>query len=107
MAYRNKTYVAFDGDRDSRYYYLMKAWHDNDNSSFIFYDAHDLSSSRDSSLEELIKASLRIRMANAKVFALLVGESSQIARKASLLDFRGKAHGLWLPDIRSRLAICV
>ena len=26
MAYRNKTYVAFDGDKDIRYYRLMKAW---------------------------------------------------------------------------------
>jgi hypothetical protein len=77
MAYRNKTYVAFDGDRDIRYYYLMKAWRDSENTSFNFYDAHDLSQSRDTSLEESIKANLRIRMANAKVFVLLIGESTR------------------------------
>lgn len=26
MTYRNKTYVAFDGDKDIRYYRLMQAW---------------------------------------------------------------------------------
>jgi hypothetical protein len=35
MAYRNKTYVAFDGDSDIRYYRLMKAWKQNDNTESI------------------------------------------------------------------------
>ena len=26
MAYRNKTYICFDGDNDMLYYNLMKAW---------------------------------------------------------------------------------
>lgn len=26
MSYRNKTYVAFDGDNDIKYYWLMRAW---------------------------------------------------------------------------------
>lgn len=26
MTYSNKSYVAFDGDKDIHYYYLMKAW---------------------------------------------------------------------------------
>ena len=52
MAYRNKTYVAFDGDNDMRYYQLMKAWKQSDSTSFNFYDAHDINRSRDSSLEE-------------------------------------------------------
>ena len=37
MAYRNKTYVCFDGDTDMRYYNLMKAWKQNDNTDFNFY----------------------------------------------------------------------
>ena len=49
MAYRNKTYVAFDGDKDMRYYNLMKAWKQNDNTNFNFYNAHDLNTARDSS----------------------------------------------------------
>ena len=48
MPYRNKVYVAFDGDRDIHYYRLMKAWKQNDYTDFNFYDAHDLKQSRDS-----------------------------------------------------------
>lgn len=77
MAYRNKTYVAFDGDKEMRYYNLMKAWKQNDNTDFDFYDAHDLNTARDSSQEESIKSQLRIRMANSKVFVLLIGESTK------------------------------
>ncbi len=81
MAYRNKTYVAFDGDKDIRYYYLMKAWRDRDNDSFNFHDAHDLNTSRDTSQEDSIKANLRKRFANSKAFVLLVGESTRYLTK--------------------------
>jgi hypothetical protein len=77
MAYRNKTYVAFDGDTDINYYLLMKAWKQNDNSDFNFHDAHDIKQARDTSTEETIKRSLRERMANSKVFVLLVGEHTK------------------------------
>ena len=59
MAYKNKTYVAFDGDNDIRYYNLMKAWKQNDNSNFNFFDAHDINNALDSSTEETIKKRLR------------------------------------------------
>lgn len=81
MAYRNKTYVAFDGDRDIRYYYLMQAWKDNENSNFNFYDAHDINTARDTSLESTIKARLRERMANASNFILLVGDGTRYLYK--------------------------
>ena len=74
MAYRNKTYVAFDGDTDIRSYWLMKAWKQNDNTDFNFHDAHDLKQARDSSTEETIKQSLRIRMNNSK---MLVGKNTK------------------------------
>ena len=77
MAYRNKTYVAFDGDSDIRYYYLMKAWKQSDSTSFNFYDAHDLNIARDSSQTESIKRQLSERMANSKVFVLLLGERTK------------------------------
>ena len=73
MAYRNKTYVAFDGDNDMRYYNLMKAWKQSDSTYFNFYDAHDLNTARDSSMTESIKRQLAIRMANSKIFVLLLG----------------------------------
>lgn len=81
MAYRNKTYVAFDGDNDMHYYNLMKAWKQNDNTNFTFYDAHELNNAKDSSQEESIKKQLSIRMANSKVFVLLLGEKTKYLTK--------------------------
>jgi hypothetical protein len=81
MAYRNKTYVAFDGDSDIRYYNLMKAWKQSDSTDFNFYDAHDLNTALDTSTEETIKRRLRERMENSKVFVLLVGNNTKNLRK--------------------------
>lgn len=81
MAYRNKTYVCFDGDNDIHYYRLMQAWHQNDHTPFNFYNAHDLNYSRDSSSEASIKAQLRVRLANTKVFVVLVGEQTRYLYK--------------------------
>lgn len=74
MVYRNKTYVAFDGDNDMKYYNLMKAWKQSDNTNFNFYDAHDLNNARDTSRPESIKKQLSKRMENSKVFVLLLGK---------------------------------
>jgi len=81
MPYRNKTYVAFDGDTDIHYYRLMKAWKQNDGFDFNFHDAHDLNSAYDWSKEESIKAQLAERMRNSKLFVLLVGEKTKNLRK--------------------------
>lgn len=81
MPYKNKTYVAFDGDSDIRYYNLMKAWKQSDTTEFNFYDAHDLNTAFDTSTEETIKRRLRERMENSKVFVLLVGENTKKLRK--------------------------
>jgi hypothetical protein len=81
MPYRNKTYVAFDGDTDIHYYRLMKGWKQNDGFDFNFYDAHDLNTAYDSSQEESIKRQLRERMENSKLFILLVGEHTKNLRK--------------------------
>ena len=72
MAYRNKTYVCFDGDTDMKYYNLMKAWKQNDNTDFNFYDAHELNSARDTSLEQSIKNQLRERLKNTKLFVFIL-----------------------------------
>lgn len=81
MAYRNKTYVCFDGDEDMRYYRLMTAWKANDNTDFNFHNAHDINSARDSSTEESIKRQLRERFANSKLFVVLVGEKTRFLTK--------------------------
>jgi hypothetical protein len=77
MAYRNKTYIAFDGDEDIRYYRLMTAWKANDGFSMNFHDAHDLNKARDSSTEESIKRQLRERFANSKLMIVLIGEKTR------------------------------
>jgi hypothetical protein len=81
MAYRNKTYVCFDGDTDMHYYCLMQAWAENDNFEFTFYNAHDLNTARDSSQEESIKRQLRERFANSKLLVVLIGEKTKYLRK--------------------------
>ena len=81
MAYTNKTYVAFDADNDIRYYRLMQAWKHNDNTSFNFYDAHDLNNLMSYSSEETIKAKLRERLQNTKVFVLLIGDNTKFLYK--------------------------
>ena len=81
MAYRNKTFVSFDGDTDIHYYRLMQAWKQSEHIPFDFYNAHDLNSARDSSKEESIKAQLAERMRNSKVFVILVGESTRYLYK--------------------------
>lgn len=81
MAYRNKTYICFDGDTDMRYYRLMTAWAENERFSFSFYNAHDLNTARDSSQEQSIKRQLRERFANSKLFIVLIGEKTKFLTK--------------------------
>ena len=76
MSYRNRVYVSMDADNDINYYYMMKAWKQNDNISFNFYDAYDIKNNYDKS-EVSIKQSLMERFRNSKVFVLLVGEHTK------------------------------
>lgn len=80
MGYKNKVYVSMDADNDLKYYYLMKAWRQNDNTEFNFYDAHDINNILDKS-EASIKAGLQERFRNTKVFVLLVGEHTRYLYK--------------------------
>lgn len=77
MAYKNKVYVAFDADSDIRYYRLMTAWKQNDNTYFHFYNSHDLNNIWYASNEQTIKRRLRERLNNTKVFILLIGEKTK------------------------------
>ena len=53
MSYKDKTFVSFDGDNDMHYYLLMKAWRQNDDMPFSFFDAHDLNIARDTSVSTI------------------------------------------------------
>jgi Thoeris protein ThsB, TIR-like domain len=77
--YRNKLYVAFDGDEDMNYYNTLRMWRDNENIDFNFADAHDLNIARDSSLTES-KERLRERMHNSKAMLMLVGARTKYIR---------------------------
>ena len=81
MAYRNKTYIAFDGDNDMHYYRLMTAWKAHDGFSLNFHNAHDQNTARASSQEESIKRQLRERFANSKLLVVLIGESTRYLTK--------------------------
>ena len=81
MAYRNKVFISFDGDTDIHYYRLMQAWKQNDRTNFNFFDAHDINTARDTSLETTIKRRLRERLANAKIFVSLIGERTRYLYK--------------------------
>ena len=81
MAYRNKTYIAFDGDHDMHYYRLMTAWKANDGFSLNFHNAHELNTARDSSQEESIKRQLRERFANSKLLVVLIGANTKYLTK--------------------------
>ncbi len=77
MAYRNKAYVIFDGDKDMWAYAYMLGWNKNDNMEFNFHDAHDLNTITNLSSEENTKRKLRERLATAKQAIVLVGESTK------------------------------
>ena len=77
MPYRNKTYVCFDADTDMWAYKYMVGWKNNDNIDFDFYNAHDLNNLREGSSESTIKAKLRERMKNSKLFLALIGEKTK------------------------------
>lgn len=98
MAYRNKVYVAFDADNDIRYYRLMKAWKQSDYSTFDFYDAHDINNLKNWSSEETIKAKLKERLKNTKIFVLLIGEQTRFHYKYIRWEIE-KALELELPII--------
>lgn len=77
MSYRNKTYIAFDGDHDMKYYDLMKAWNNNENIDFDFDNAHDLTQAHDWAMTDSIKRSLKLRIDNSKMMILLIGETTK------------------------------
>lgn len=84
MAYRNGTYVAFNGcgtsnpiESDIKYYYLLKAWNENQNIDFNFSNSHEKTSQvKDSSTLETLKTTLKERMRNSKNMLLLITENS-------------------------------
>lgn len=74
--YRTRTYIAGDWDHDKDAVDQLHRWNDSKYWSLSFTDAHDLTSSRDSSLNCTIKSSLKARMDVSKTFVLIVGNQT-------------------------------
>lgn len=88
MAYRNGTYVAFNGmgttnptEGDMKYYGLLQVWGKEKSIDFKFSDSHKKTYSvRDSSLERTLKNRLSERMSHSKNMVLIITENSSINR---------------------------
>lgn len=88
MAYKNGTYVAFNGmgttdptKSDMKYYGLLQSWNESSKIDFSFSDSHEKTYSvRDSSELETLKSRLRERLGNSKVFLLIATDQASINR---------------------------
>ena len=74
--YRTRTYIAGDWDHDKDAVDQLYKWNNSNYWNLHFTDAHDLTSSRDSSLNCTIKASLKTRMDASNTFVLIVGDQT-------------------------------
>ena len=77
MAYRNKFYLSFDSNTDVHYYWLMRAWLQDDGTKFDFCDAHDMNMSYNTNLELPIRHVLKNQILQTKVFVILIGERTR------------------------------
>lgn len=84
MAYRTKTYIAFDGDSDLMSYQTIQGWHANDSISFNLNNAHNVNTARDDSLPQSIISQLKDRLDVSKILILLVGDKTKNNRKGIL-----------------------
>lgn len=84
MAYRNGTYVAFNGcgttdptKGDIKYYNIIKAWNNNQDIDFDFINSHEKTSQvMDSSKKDTLLRRLQERMRNSKNMLVIITENS-------------------------------
>lgn len=79
--YRTRTYIAADFDHDRDAVEQLEKWNESSHWSLHFTSAHDLQSSRDTSLYCSIKESLAYRMSGSKRFVLIVGNHTDYITK--------------------------
>lgn len=77
---RTKTYIAGDWTGDKDAIDQLYKWKENSHLSLDFFDAHEMTQSRDTSLNCSIKASLKTRLDASKIFVLIVGEGTKNLR---------------------------
>ena len=83
MAYRTKTYLAAEWDGEKDAIDQLHKWNVGKFWSLSFTDAHDLTQSRDGSLNCSIKSSLATRLDASKTFVLIVGSNTKTVRNGS------------------------
>lgn len=84
MAYRNGTYIAFDGngttnptEGDMKYYGLLRKWNNSNKFELTFSDSHlKTYQVKDSSLVNTLKARLLERMKNSKNMLLIISDDT-------------------------------
>ena len=84
VTYRTRTYIAGDWDHDKDAVDQLHKWNDSKYWSLSFTDAHDLTSSRDSSLNCTIKSSLKTRMDASKTFVLTAARFNERTEEQKL-----------------------
>jgi hypothetical protein len=84
MAYRNKTYIAFDGDTDLMSYRTIQAWSADGRHPFVLNDAHEVNYARDDSLPESIINQLRERLEVSRQLVLIIGSATNRNRRGIL-----------------------
>lgn len=107
MAYRNGTYVAFDGNGqndptkgDLKYLGILRAWKESDNIDFNFTDSHKKTYQvRDSSSEETLKSRLEERMSNSKNMLVIISDDTNFNRGLLNWEIRTAQEKYGLPII--------
>ena len=88
MPYRTRTYLAADWETDIEVIEKLRSWNDGDYWGLSFTDAHDLTQSKDTSLNCTIKSSLGDRLDHSKTFVLVVGSKTKDLRAGSCIYCR-------------------
>ena len=93
MAYRNGTYIAFDGNdttdptrSDMKYYGLLQAWNKDRNNTLSFSDSHKKTYQvRDSSTIKTLQNRLLERMRSSKNMLIIISKDTSWDR--GMLNF--------------------
>lgn len=93
MAYRNATYIAFDGQSetdptksDFKFYTTILGWHASSRVDFKFANSHERTSAvKDTSSRETLKSRIRERLALSKNCVVIL--SDQTRKHGSMLSY--------------------
>lgn len=88
MTYRTKTYIAGDWTNDKEAIDKLYEWNDSKFWGLSFSDAHEITQSKDTSLNCSIKHSLKMRLDVSKTFVLIVGEKTKDLRSGACYECR-------------------